>query len=54
MFSFFKSKSKIEKLQEQYAKLLKEAHELSTIDRMKSDEKIAEAEEIGKEIELLK
>ena len=51
MFPFFKRKSKLEKLQIKYKKLLSEAHELSTISRSKSDEKTAEANEVLKEIE---
>jgi len=42
----FKKKSPKEKLNEKYAKLLKEAHQLSTVDRRKSDEKVAEAEAV--------
>ena len=48
---FWKKKSPIEKLQKQYEALQKEAFELSKIDRKKSDEKQAEAEEVMKEIE---
>ena len=46
MFGIFKRKSKSEKLQKEYEKLLKEAFELSKIDRSKSDAKYAEANEI--------
>lgn len=46
MFRIFKKKSKSEKLQEEYNKVLKEAFELSKIDRSKSDAKYAEAEKI--------
>lgn len=46
MFKLFKKKTKKEKLTEQYSKLLEEAHHLSKIDRRRSDEKIAEAENI--------
>lgn len=53
MLGLFKSKSEKEKLQARYAKLMKEAHRLSTIDRAKSDKVTAEAEEIAKKIEQL-
>ena len=53
MFGLFKKKSEKEKLQEQYAKLLKEAHSLSTSNRRLSDQKTFEAEEIMKKIESL-
>lgn len=42
----FKKKSPKEKLNQKYVKLLKEAHQLSTVDRRKSDEKVAEAEAV--------
>lgn len=54
MFGLFKKKSAAEKLQEEYAKLMKEAFDLSKSNRTKSDEKTAEAEEILKKIEALK
>ena len=50
MFRIFKKKSKSEKLQEEYNKVLKEAFELSKIDRSKSDEKYVEANEILKKM----
>ena len=53
MFKFFKKKSKIDLLNEKYAKLQKEAYQMSTVDRMKSDLKYAEALEVLKEIETL-
>ncbi len=53
MFGLFKKKSEKEKLQETYAKLLKEAHALSTTNRKLSDEKVFEAEEIMKKIDKL-
>ena len=46
MFGFFKKKSKYDKLNEEYQKVLKEAFELSKIDRSKSDAKYVEAEKI--------
>ncbi len=53
MFGLFKSKSPKEKLNAQYKKLLKEAHQLSTSNRSKSDEKMAEANAILDQIEAL-
>ena len=54
MFRLFKKKSKVEKLNLQYQKLLAEAHKLSTSNRRQSDDKIVEANEILKQIDLLK
>ena len=54
MFNIFKKKSKSEKLQEEYNKLMSDWHKLSTINRSKSDEKYAEAQNILEKIELLK
>lgn len=54
MFGLFKKKSKVEKLNLQYQKLLAEAHKLSTSSRRQSDDKIVEANEILKQIDLLK
>jgi len=53
MFGLFKKKSEIEKLNIQYKKLLAEAHKLSTSNRQLSDSKMAEANEVLKQIELL-
>ncbi len=53
MFGLFKKKSEAEKLQSQYEKLMKEAFTLSKLDRTKSDEKYAEANEVMKKIEAL-
>ncbi len=53
MFNFFKKKSKVELLNEKYKKLQKEAYQLSTSNRMQSDLKYAEAQEVLKEIEAL-
>ncbi|NKI32068.1 Lacal_2735 family protein [Croceivirga thetidis] len=53
MFGLFKKKTEIEKLQEQYQKLMKEAFDLSKINRSASDEKYAEADKIQKKIESL-
>lgn len=43
-----------EKLQQKYSSLMKEAYELSTVNRKKSDLKRAEAEAVGKQLEQLK
>ncbi len=53
MFGLFKRKSEIDKLNEAYEKMLKEAHRLSTVDRTASDAKVAEANQILKRIEEL-
>lgn len=54
MFNFFKKKSSIDILNEKYKKLQKEGYLLSTSNRMQSDLKYAEAQEILKKIEALK
>ncbi len=53
MFSFFKKKSKVEILNDKYKKLQEEGYQLSTTNRMRSDLKYAEAQELLKEIEAL-
>ena len=53
MFGIFKKKTEVEKLQSKYEALLKEAFELSKINRSKSDQKTFEADEVYKQIELL-
>ncbi len=50
MFSFFKTKSPVEKLQAQCEKLMAEAHKLSTVNRSASDAKIKEANDIQDKI----
>ena len=50
MFGIFKKKTKKEKLQLEYQKLLNEAFKLSKIDRKKSDQKTYEANQIMNEI----
>ena len=50
MFKLFKKKTELEKLQDQYQKLMKEAFELSKIDRSASDDKYAQADEVQKRI----
>jgi transcription elongation GreA/GreB family factor len=54
MFGLFNKKSEKDKLYEQYQKLTKEAHSLSTTNRKLSDKKVFEAEEVMKRIENLK
>jgi hypothetical protein len=51
MFGLFKKKSKKEKLQEKYEKLLKESYDLSKTNRKESDKKAYEADMVAKEIE---
>ena len=53
MFGIFKKKTEVEKLQSKYKALLKEAYDLSKINRSKSDQKTFEAEEVYKQIEIL-
>ncbi len=53
MFGLFKKKSEIEKLSEQYAKLMKEAHTLWQTNRAAGDKKMEEAEQINKQIAAL-
>lgn len=53
MFSIFKKKSRIDKLQKKYDQLMKEAHSLSTVNRATSDQKYALADEVNKEIDAL-
>jgi hypothetical protein len=54
MFGLFKKKTEVEKLQSKYEALLKEAFELSKINRSKSDQKTFEADEVYKQIEILR
>ena len=53
MFGLFKKKSEIDKLNDQYKKLLAVAHQLSSTSRQLSDAKMAEANEVLKKIEAL-
>jgi len=53
MFGLFKKKSETEVLQKKYEKLMKEWHQLSTINRSESDKKYAEAELVLSQIEAL-
>lgn len=50
MFGLFKKKTKLELLQEQHAKLLKEAFDLSKTNRKASDQKTAEAASLADDI----
>jgi len=54
MFGLFKKESEIEKLSKKYARLMKEAHQLWQTNRAAGDQKVAEAEEIAKQIEEIK
>ena len=54
MFTIFKKKTPLEKLEAKYAKLLDEWHKLSSVNRTASDLKFAEAQEIAVLIEDLK
>ena len=53
MFNFFKKKSPIDILNDKYKKLQKEGYDLSTSNRMQSDLKYSEAQDVLKEIEAL-
>ncbi|GAA4269471.1 Lacal_2735 family protein [Hyunsoonleella aestuarii] len=54
MFRFFKKKSKREKLEAKFKRLMQEWHELSSINRSKSDAKYAEAQLIAQQINEMK
>lgn len=49
----FGSGNRKDKLQAKYIKLMQESHELSTVNRQKSDQKRMEAEEIGRQLDEL-
>ena len=51
MFGLFKKKSKREKLQEKYEKLLKQSYDLSKTNRKESDKKAYEADLVAREME---
>lgn len=53
MFSLFKKKSEIEKLQEKYKKLMEEAFKLQSINRSNSDQKYLEADQLLNKIKAL-
>jgi hypothetical protein len=54
MFSFFRKKSELELLTEEYQALLEQSFKLSTVDRKASDLKRAEAEALIPRIDELK
>jgi hypothetical protein len=54
MLSLFKKKSKKEKLEAKFKKLMAEWHKLSSINRAASDQKYAEAQLIAQQISSLK
>jgi len=54
MFGLFKKKSELDKLRDKYAKLQKEAFDLSKSNRQLADKKTAEAEEVAKQIDKLR
>ncbi len=54
MFSFFRKKSELERLTEEYQALLEQSFKLSTVDRKASDLKRAEAEALDSSIDELK
>lgn len=51
MFSIFKKRTPMEKLQNQYAKLLQEAFVLSKSNRSASDVKMVEAQKVEQQID---
>ncbi|MGB0391408.1 MAG: Lacal_2735 family protein [Salibacteraceae bacterium] len=51
MFGLFKKKSEVDKFNDKYKELLKQAHDLSTSNRKLSDAKTEEANEVIKRIE---
>ena len=53
MFGLFKKKTEKEKLELRYEKLMKESFEISSTNRAAGDAKVAEAEEVMKQIEAL-
>ena len=53
MFSLFKTKPEAEKLQKKYEVLMQEWHSLLNVNRKKSDQKFAEAQDILNKIDKL-
>lgn len=53
MFGLFKKKTEREKLNKKYNELMKEAYELSKINRTASDSKYAQADALQKKIDSL-
>jgi len=54
MFGLFKTKSPADRLEIKYKKLLKEAYQLSSVNRTESDKKHAEAQEVLGQLEALR
>jgi len=52
MFKLFKKKSRSEIIEKKYQELLKESYKLSTINRKASDQKMVEANNLLKELEI--
>lgn len=53
MFGLFKKKSEVEKLHEEYKKIMQEAYKLQSINRSESDQRYLEADTILNKIKLL-
>ncbi len=53
MFGLFKKKTELEKLQDNYKKLMEEAYKLQSVNRSDSDQKYLEADNLLKKIEAL-
>jgi ribosome-binding protein aMBF1 (putative translation factor) len=53
MFNFFRKNRTIDRLEKRYNELVREAYELSTSNRQLSDQRVAESNEVLKQIELL-
>jgi hypothetical protein len=53
MFNFFRKNRTIDRLEKRYNALVREAYELSTSNRQLSDQRVAESNEVLKQIELL-
>ena len=51
IFNLFKKKSATDKLQEKYEKLMADSHHLSKTNRIESDKKYAEAQDILRQID---
>ncbi|WP_167341631.1 Lacal_2735 family protein [Nonlabens sp. SY33080] len=54
MFGLFKKKTEKEKLQQEYARLMKEYHKLSTTNRAASDAAFKKADDIARKLDGLK
>ena len=52
MFKLFRKKSRAELMEKKYQELLKDAYKLSTINRKASDRKMAEADQLLREMEI--